>query len=228
MGNKCTRKCKFCAINKANKNEFIPLDTKEPDNIALAVKKLNLNYVVLTSVTRDDLDDGGAYHYYLTIEKIKKLKPNCKIEVLIPDFNFNIKSLELIALAKPFIINHNMETVKRLYPIVRPQANYYNSLKIIEYFSKLDFITKSGIMIGLGEGFEEIIELMKDLINAGCRILTIGQYLQPNKNLLPVEKYYTPEEFDELRSIGENLGFEKVFSGPLVRSSFHADVLGNL
>jgi lipoic acid synthetase len=224
LGKICTRSCSFCNIQKG-----IPLeiDLTEPTKIARAVKFLNLKYVVITSVTRDDLKDGGASIFAESINQIREINPVVKVEVLIPDFSGSEESLKTVLKTKPDALNHNLETVKRLYPLARYGADYNRSLGILrkakEYDKKL--ITKSGIMIGLGEKWEEIIESMQDLRKVGCDILTIGQYLSPSGDHLPIDRYYTPEEFEKLREIARRLGFLGVHSGPLVRSSYLAHQL---
>jgi len=221
LGNICTRGCKFCNIKMGTP---LPVDSDEPKRVAVAVKKLGLEYAVITSVTRDDLSDGGASVFALTIQEIRNLIVHCKIEVLIPDFLGFFESLEMVLDAKPDVLNHNLETVKRLYPQVRRGADYERSLNLLRIARNYDqnLITKSGIMLGLGETWEEIIELMSDLRNMDCDLLTIGQYLSPSREHLPVLKYYHPDEFAELKRIGERMGFLHVESGPLVRSSYQA------
>jgi len=202
----------------------LPVDEDEPIRLAEAVKELRLQYVVITSVTRDDLADGGASIFARTIREIKRSIPDCKVEVLIPDFAGSFESLKAVLEAKPDVLNHNMETVKRLYPIVRKGADYQTSLDLLSNVKKIDksIITKSGMMLGLGERWEEVIFLMNDLKNADCELLTIGQYLSPSEAHLPVTKFYHPDEFAELKLIGERIGFAHVESGPLIRSSYHA------
>ncbi|PMP76817.1 MAG: lipoyl synthase [Sulfurihydrogenibium sp.] len=221
MGDVCTRNCPYCNVNYGKPN---PLDPNEPENIATAVKKLGLKHVVITSVDRDDLSDGGASHFAEVIKKVRELNPNTTVEVLIPDFKGNLDALKIVVEANPDVINHNIETVKELYRKVRPQGNYERSLNIIKAVKKLNenIVTKSGFMVGLGETKEQIVQLLIDLKESDCEVVTIGQYLQPSKNHLPVEKYYTEEEFKEFESIGYRIGFKEVFSGILVRSSFHA------
>ncbi|MGC9005981.1 MAG: lipoyl synthase [Sulfurihydrogenibium sp.] len=221
MGDVCTRNCPYCNVNHGKPN---PLDPNEPENIATAVKKLGLKHVVITSVDRDDLPDGGASHFAEVIKKVRELNPNTTVEVLIPDFKGNLDALKIVVEANPDVINHNIETVKELYRKVRPQGNYERSLNIIKAVKKLNgnIVTKSGFMVGLGETKEQIVQLLIDLKESDCEVVTIGQYLQPSKNHLPVEKYYTEEEFKEFESIGYRIGFKEVFSGILVRSSFHA------
>jgi len=227
LGRICTRRCGFCNVERGIP---LPLDPLEPEHIAEGVKNLGLEYVVITSVTRDDLEDGGAMHFAEVIRKIKELNPDCRVEVLVPDFKGYLDRLKIVLGEKPAVLNHNLETVKRLYPIARKGANYQRSLGLLERSKEIDtsILTKSGIVIGMGEEWGEIIELMQDLSRVSCDLLTIGQYLSPSDKHLKVEKYYTPENFDELKKIGQDLGFKKVESGPLVRSSYHAkrQVLG--
>jgi len=221
LGNVCTRGCRFCDIKKGTP---LPVDSEEPKRVALAVKKLGLEYVVITSVTRDDLSDGGASLFSQTVQEIRNLVPDCKVELLIPDFLGSFESLKMVLDGKPDVLNHNLETVKRLYPQVRRGADYQRSLNLLRMAKNYDqnLITKSGIMIGLGEIWEEIIDLMRDLRNANCDLLTIGQYLSPSREHLHVLKYYHPDEFAELKSVGERMGFLHLESGPLVRSSYQA------
>lgn len=199
-------------------------DEKESERIAQAVKKMGLRYVVITSVTRDDLPDGGASHFARTIRAIRGLDPTIKVEVLIPDFKGNLSSLTRVLEESPDVLNHNIETIPRLYPKVRPQADYKRSLNFLKR-SKENYpyiLTKSGFMLGLGETREEVISLLRDLRKAECDFLTIGQYLQPRADRLPVVRYVPPEEFEEYKKIAEEMGFTSVASGPFVRSSFHA------
>jgi lipoic acid synthetase len=221
LGNICTRGCGFCDVKRGTP---LPVDNSEPKRVAIAVKKLGLSYAVITSVTRDDLPDGGASLFAQTIQEIRNLIPVCKIEVLIPDFLGSFESLKMVLDAKPDVLNHNLETVKRLYPQVRRGADYERSLNLLHIAKDYDgnLITKSGIMVGLGETWEEIVNLMGDLGNVSCDLLTIGQYLSPSKEHLSVAKYYHPDEFAELKRIGEKMGFLHVESGPLVRSSYEA------
>lgn len=222
LGNRCTRNCSFCAVKKGDP---LPLDLEEPKNVARAVKKLGLRYVVITSVTRDDVEDGGAGQFADTIREIKRLSgEETKIEVLIPDFKGSLSSLKVVVEAKPDVLNHNLETVSRLYPVVRPLANYERSLRLLKQARKLNrsIHTKSGLMVGVGEDFEEVIEAMRDLRGTGCEILTIGQYLSPSSEHLEVKEYLRPERFREYERIGRSLGFLSVVSGPFVRSSYQA------
>ncbi len=220
LGNICTRSCKFCNIEVGKPTEY---DLDEPRRVAEAVAELNLRHAVITSVTRDDLSDGGAFIFAETIRLIRELAPSCTVEVLIPDFKGDLNDLDTVLNAKPNILNHNLETVKRLQQPVRVQAQYDRSLSILEHAKKRGFVTKSGIMVGLGEQWDEIIELLHDLRAIECDILTIGQYLPPTKMHYPLDRFYTPEEFAELKNIALSLGFKHVESGPLVRSSYHAD-----
>ena len=220
MGNNCTRNCRYCNISCAKPE---PLDLEEPEHIAEAVKALNLKYAVITSVTRDDLPDGGAQHFANCIYQIRKLSPDTKIEILTPDFKGDKKSLDIIIKAHPEVFNHNIETVKDLFKTARPQGNYDTSLKVLKYVKdNSDILTKSGLMVGLGETVEQIESTLHDLHNAGCDIVTIGQYIQPSKMHLPVAKYYTPEEFKALEMIARSAGIMHYQIGPLVRSSYKA------
>lgn len=224
-GDTCTRHCGFCAVNKGKPGE---LDKDEPRHVAEAVKHLNLAHAVITSVNRDDLPDGGAAHWAETIREVRRMNPHCKIEVLIPDFNGDEAALNAVLDAQPDVLNHNTETIARLYRRVRPDANYIQTLTLLKRAArrrdeeKRGMLTKSGIMVGLGERFEEVVDLMKDLRAVSCDIMTIGQYLQPHKRRLPIERYVTPEEFAEWKRIGLELGFRHVESSPLTRSSYHA------
>ncbi|MFW5986002.1 MAG: lipoyl synthase [Halanaerobiales bacterium] len=221
MGNSCSRSCRFCAVPSGPTE---PLNPEEPKNIARAVRKMELAHVVITSVTRDDLDDGGAGHFAATVKEVRKLNPECVVEVLTPDFEKKKSALDKITAIKPDIFNHNVETVPALYDRVRPEANYERSLAVLKYIkdNSENVYIKSGLMVGLGESESEIIEVMEDLREIGCDILTIGQYLQPTKEHLPVDEYIPPAKFEEYKELGEELGFRYVASGPLVRSSFHA------
>ena len=222
LGDTCTRNCKYCNVKHGNPKT---LDSNEPKEVAESVKELGLNYVVITSVTRDDQDDGGASIFFETVNEVKKLNENCRIEVLIPDFKGKIESLKKVIDAKPDVINHNIEIVEDLFPEIRPEGNYGISLQILNNIKKIDnsIITKSGFMIGIGEIRDQILKTMSDLRNANVDFLTIGQYLQPTRNHIEIKKYYTPEEFHELKKIGLEMGFLHVESGPLVRSSYHAE-----
>jgi len=221
LGKICTRNCGFCAVEHG-----VPAqpDEAEPEKVAQAVKKMGLQYVVITSVTRDDLSDGGASLFAKTTQAIRAFDSTIKIEVLIPDFRGDSSALEVVLEERPDVLNHNIETVSRLYPEVRPQANYRTSLHLLKRSKEnhQNVLTKSGFMLGLGENREEGLELLRDLRNAGCDFLTIGQYLQPRPDRLPVVRFIPPEEFEEYKTIGEDMGFKAVASGPFVRSSFHA------
>jgi lipoic acid synthetase len=224
-GDICTRHCGFCAVGKGAPGL---LDADEPRHVAEAVRHLNLAHTVITSVNRDDLPDGGANHWAETIRQVRALNPECKVEVLIPDFNGDEAALNAVLDARPDVLNHNTETIARLYRRVRPDADYRQSLTLLQRAAlrrdseKRGMLTKSGIMVGLGEEFDEVVELMKDLRAVSCDIMTIGQYLQPYEKRLPVERYVTPEEFERWREIGMDLGFHHVQSSPLTRSSYHA------
>ena len=222
LGKVCTRNCTFCTVTKGKTEEP---DPAEPENIALAVKELGLRHVVVTSVTRDDLPDGGSNHFVEIITRIRKISPNVIIEVLIPDFQGNETALRNVINASPDIINHNMETVRSLYNEVRPQADYDQSLELLSRVKSIDpsIITKSGIMLGLGEQADEVFHLLKDLKDVGCQLLTIGQYLAPSEDHHEVVEYIRPEVFDEYKKLGEKLGFLSVASAPLVRSSYNAE-----
>jgi len=254
LGNICTRNCGFCAVEHGDP---VPADEKEAEKVAQAVEKMGLRYVVVTSVTRDDLPDGGASHYAKTIQAIREVDGSAKVEVLIPDFQGDPSSLAMVLDASPDVLNHNIETVPRLYSKVRPQADYERSLRLLKrskeynlhlftpleimprcsaaglgfriipagFNAPLEFLTgftKSGFMLGLGEMREEVLDLMENLRQVKCDFLTIGQYLQPRPDRLPVVRFIPPEEFEEYKRIGEEMGFKAVASGPFVRSSFHA------
>jgi lipoyl synthase len=223
MGPACTRACPYCDIDFEKKPK--PLDPNEPLNLAEAVRRLNLNHVVITSVNRDDLEDGGASQFVKCIEEIRKISPKTTIEVLIPDLCGNWNALEVILQAKPDVLNHNTETVPRLYKRTRPQGNYQRSLELLQKTREIlpSIYTKSGIMVGLGETDEEVRQVMEDLRAVDCDILTIGQYLQPSAKHLGVETFITPDQFDSWRIFGESLGFLQVVSSPLTRSSYHAE-----
>ena len=218
LGDTCTRNCRFCNINSGHPCEP---DPNEPLHVAQAVKELGLSYAVITSVTRDDLPDGGADHFAQTIKEIKKLSPNTKVEVLIPDFKGDLKALDIVLNATPDVLNHNTETISRLYKTVRPQAIYERSLEVLKY-SKTKTLTKTGIMVGLGETTDDMKNLFSDLNSINLDILTIGQYIRPSKNHIEVAKYYSPKEFEELKTLAQNEGIKIVISSPLVRSSFKA------
>lgn len=224
LGEVCTRACRFCAVKAGLPNE---LDIAEPHNVALAVQELNLRYVVITSVARDDLQDEGAAQFAQTIAAIRKLMPQTKIEILTPDFSNKLENLKIVIDAKPEVVSHNLETVRRLSPKVRPQADYDRSLAVLRNFKTLDptIFSKSSIMLGLGETEAEIVQALKDLRSVECDILTIGQYLAPTqlKRHLPVVDFIAPAKFKEFEKIGYELGFKHVMSGPLVRSSYIAE-----
>lgn len=220
MGNNCTRNCRYCNISCAKPE---PLDLNEPKHVAEAVKDLGLKYSVITSVTRDDLPDGGAKHFADCIYEIRKISPEVKIEILTPDFKGNKNSLDTIIKSHPDVFNHNIETVRAVFKTARPQGNYDCSLEVLKYVKETSNIfTKSGLMIGLGETFEQIEETLIDLKNVGCDIVTIGQYIQPSKEHLEVSKYYTPEEYEQLKALAEKIGIKHHQIGPLVRSSYRA------
>lgn len=220
MGNSCTRNCRFCNIS-CSKPEA--LNKNEPQKVADAVQKLGLNYVVITSVTRDDLPDGGAEHFANVIKEIRKLTPNVKIEVLTPDFKGVNSSIDTVIKANPNVFNHNIETVPTLYKIARPQASYQRSLSFLEYIKdNSNILTKTGLMVGLGETKEELIQVFEDLVRIKCDIVTIGQYIAPTKEHLEVKKYYEPNEYDELSTIAKKIGIKHTFFSPLTRSSYKA------
>ena len=221
LGDTCTRHCTFCGVRKGDRQDP---DPQEPQHIIDAISTLKLGYVVVTSVTRDDLPDGGAAHFARTIKAIHDYNRAIAVEVLIPDFGGSRSALETVLSVRPAVLNHNLETVPRLYPEVRPQAEYRRSLEVLSRGRLLDdnLLTKSGIMLGLGESQQEVIELMTDLREVGCDVLTIGQYLPPSRRHHELARYVSPEEFIEYQDIGKDMGFRSVFSGPLVRSSFHA------
>lgn len=220
MGSVCTRNCRYCNISCQRPE---PLDENEPLHVAQAVKDLGLKYAVITSVTRDDLPDGGANHFAKCINEIRKISPNTKIEILTPDFKANEESLNTIIKAHPDVFNHNIETARDIFKTARPQGNYDTSLRVLKYVKEnSDIKTKSGFMIGLGEDIEQIKQTITDLYSVNCDILTIGQYIQPSKEHLPVAKYYNPEEYEELKDIAKNIGIKYFQIGPLVRSSYNA------
>jgi lipoic acid synthetase len=223
MGDTCTRSCGFCDIKTGMPQ---PMDWLEPLRVAQAVKQMNLRHVVITSVNRDERPDGGAPIFAMVIRRIREIHSGCSIEVLIPDFKGNPDALKIVIDAQPEILNHNVETVPRLFKKVQPQDNYEWAMTTLRNAKAMDplVLTKSGIMLGLGESFDEVVEVMRDLASLHVDILTLGQYLQPSRLHLPIDRYYTPEEFDELKRIGlEELGFKWVEAGPLVRSSYRAD-----
>lgn len=222
MGDVCTRACRFCAVRGGTSS---PLDGSEPERVAQAAKELGLRHVVVTSVTRDDLDDGGAAHFAAVIASLRRLIPQASVEVLVPDFKGNMESVRTVVDARPDVFNHNVETVPSLYETVRPGADYGVSLDVLRAAKRLargDILTKSGLMIGLGERREEIEAVMRDLCEAGCDVLTIGQYLSPSREHLAVVEFIEPEVFDTYREVGLAMGFKAVASGPFVRSSYNA------
>jgi len=224
MGDICTRRCPFCDVAHGRPES---LDAQEPENLATTIQEMGLRYVVITSVDRDDLRDGGAGHFVACIERARELSPNLKIEVLVPDFRGRMDiALDIFRQAPPDVFNHNLETVPRLYREARPGADYQWSLDLLKRFKEEhpDVPTKSGLMLGLGEELSEVYEVMQDLRDHGCDMLTLGQYLQPTRHHLPVKRFVTPEEFDELAVQAKEMGFSQVASGPLVRSSYHADL----
>jgi lipoic acid synthetase len=220
LGDVCTRACRFCAVVSGS---TVALDLNEPKRVADAAHSLGLKYAVVTSVTRDDLPDGGAAIFATTIREIRARISDCKVEVLIPDFAGDDEALRVVCDAAPDVLNHNIETIHRLYPAVRPQAEYSRSLQLLARAKSLGLLTKSGLMVGLGEAHNEVINTMRDLREVGCDLLTIGQYLQPTPACIPVVEFIHPEVFAEYRAIGLELGFHHVESGPLVRSSYHAE-----
>ena len=221
LGNICTRRCTFCAVEKGHP---LPVDEAEPRHLLEAAEKLDLSYIVITSVTRDDLADGGASQFAKVINLLRENRSGAIVEVLIPDFRGSAEALKLVVEARPQVINHNVETVPRLYPKVRPGADYSRSLELLFMVKNLNpgVITKSGLMLGLGETREEVVEVMKDLREANCGLLTLGQYLQPSARHHPVIRFVPPEEFTRYRDIGREMGFIDVAAAPLVRSSFKA------
>jgi lipoic acid synthetase len=224
MGDICTRRCPFCDVAHGTP---LPLDPEEPRRLAAAVKELGLSHLVITSVDRDDLRDGGAGHYAAVIRAIREMLPTCRVETLVPDFRGRLDmALQQLRNCPPDIFNHNLETVPRLYRQVRPGADYDWSLQLIKRFGEQhpDVPTKSGLMLGLGETLEEVRAVMQDLRSHNCNMLTLGQYLQPSREHLPVQRFVTPREFTQLRETGEAMGFSSVASAPMVRSSYHADL----
>jgi lipoic acid synthetase len=212
MGNNCTRSCRYCNVSHNKPN---PLDPDEPKRLAKIIKDLKLKYAVITSVTRDDLPDYGAEHFFQSITEIKKI---CRVEALVPDFNGNLGCVKKVLSADPYVFNHNIEVVKELFPKVRPQGDYQTSLKVLKVAKR--HTTKSGFMVGLGENYTQIRKTLIDLKNAGVNIVTIGQYLQPRKDLEEVHKFYTPKEFKKIETMARKIGFKKIFCGPLIRSSY--------
>lgn len=221
LGDRCTRNCSFCAVRH---DSPLPPDEGEPERVAMAVEGLGLRYVVITSVTRDDLSYGGAFHFAKTICSIRDKMPNTRVEVLIPDFQGSEWALKVVMEAKPDVINHNIETVPRLYPEVRPQADYRRSLQLLKRCGEIDrrIVTKSGLMLGLGENPDEVLKVLKELLELGCQLLTLGQYLSPSSGHHQVIRFVPPEEFVQWGEIASRMGFIAVASGPFVRSSFKA------
>ena len=224
MGNVCTRNCRYCNIGTARPE---PLDIEEPKHVAEAIRDLELKWAVITSVTRDDLEDGGAEHFARCLEEIRNLTPDVQVEILTPDFKGKQESLDIIIKANPTVFNHNIETTRNVFKTARPQGNYDVSLEVLKYVKENSSIkTKSGLMVGLGESFDDIRNTLQDLRSVGCDILTIGQYIQPSKQHLEVSKFYTLEEFEELKTIAKEVGFKNFQIGPLVRSSYKAAEIG--
>lgn len=224
MGDICTRRCPFCDVGHGRPN---PLDEKEPEHLAETIKAMSLSYVVITSVDRDDLRDGGAAHFVECIEKTRQLNPETEVEILVPDFRGRMDlALDIMTAAPPDVFNHNLETIPRLYKQCRPGSDYQWSLDLLKRFKEKHpaVKTKSGLMLGLGEELDEVVEVMKDMRVHNVEMLTLGQYLQPSKHHLAVQRYVAPDEFDMLYKVGQELGFKHVASGPMVRSSYHADL----
>ncbi len=221
MGDICTRNCAYCAIAHGTPD---PLDPEEPRHLAMAVAEMRMRHIVVTSVDRDDLPNGGAEHFAAVVAETRRLSPGTSIELLIPDFKGSEAALRIVVEAKPDILNHNLETVPRLYRIARPGGRYERALELLARARRMDpaMLTKSGIMVGMGEEWDEVVTAMRDLREVGTDILTIGQYLRPSKTHLPVARFYTPDEFAQLKALGDELGYRHVESGPLVRSSYHA------
>ena len=232
LGERCTRSCGFCAVPKGPKGRMQALDPAEPENVARMASAMNLQYVVITSVNRDDLADGGSCHFADTVRAVRSALPEARVEVLTPDFRGDLAAVARVLEAGPHVFNHNMETVPRLYRKVRPQADYQQSLRVLRFAHSgagasacQPILTKSGFMVGLGETEEEVHALLRDLHAAGTSIATIGQYLQPTRRNLPVVAYIEPRQFERYRDFGLALGFQMVFSGPLVRSSYMAEMV---
>lgn len=220
LGDICTRNCGYCAVKTGRPG---PPETNEPERVAMAAKEMGLEYAVITSVDRDDLDDGGASIFAMIVAEIRRVSPQTKVELLIPDLKGSFDALKVVAESRPDILGHNLETVPRLYRAIKPQASYEISIAIIKKAGVLDVTTKSGLILGMGEEMDEVREVMGHLIEAGCKILTLGQYLRPSKTHLPVARYYNPDDFLVLKEEGRLMGFEHVEAGPLVRSSYHAE-----
>lgn len=224
MGNVCTRNCRYCNIGTARPE---PLDLEEPKHVAEAIRDLGLKWAVITSVTRDDLEDGGAEHFANCLTEIRELTPDVQVEILTPDFKGKKEALDIIINAAPTVFNHNIETTRNVFKTARPQGNYELSLEVLKYIKENSSIkTKSGLMVGLGESFDDIRKTLEDLRSVGCDILTIGQYIQPSKQHLEVSKFYTLEEFEELKTLAKEVGFKNFQIGPLVRSSYKASEIG--
>ena len=231
LGDRCTRGCGFCSVQKLNPNKHdTGLDAAEPANVARMALELKLKYVVITSVNRDDLADGGSHHFAETVREVRRALPHARVEVLTPDFCGDLDAVARVLAAGPHVFNHNMETVPRLYARVRPQAGYRQSLDVLHFArdtAARDVLVKSGFMVGLGETADEVRALLADLHRSGTDVATIGQYLQPSRRNLPVVEFIEPARFDEYRDYGLSLGFKMVFSGPLVRSSYMADMVSD-
>jgi lipoic acid synthetase len=229
LGDRCTRGCGFCSVQKLNPNKHdVQLDPAEPANVARMAREMNLKYVVITSVNRDDLVDGGSHHFAKTVREVRRALPAARVEVLTPDFRGDLEAVRRLLDAGPHVFNHNMETVPRLYARVRPQADYRQSLDVLRFAREVapaDVLVKSGFMVGLGERPDEVHALLRDLHESGTDVATIGQYLQPTRRNLPVAEFVTPAQFDAYRDHGLALGFKMVFSGPLVRSSYMAELV---
>jgi lipoic acid synthetase len=221
LGDTCTRSCGFCAVKTGRPDKG--LDWDEPYRVAEAVRSMGIRHAVITSVNRDEREDGGAPIFAETLRQIHREVPGCTVEVLIPDFKGSEAALDLVLAAKPDILNHNVETVPRLYRKVRPQANYRQSLEVLDRAKRKGFVTKTGLMLGIGERVEEVLDVMRDAVGVGVDVLTLGQYLQPTKEHLPVDRFVHPDEFRMLKEEGLKMGFRYVESGPLVRSSYHAE-----
>ncbi len=223
LGDICTRRCHYCAVTTGRPQG---LDLLEPARLAETVRKMDLRYCVITSVNRDDLADGGAFLFAACINRIREVAPECKVEVLIPDFGGSREALARVTDARPDVLNHNIESTKRIFPRVRPKGDYRRSLDLLAVAKELDSsaVTKSGIIVGMGESVAEVVETMEDLRQVDCDLLTIGQYLRPSSKHIAIDRFYHPSEFADLARIGDELGFKHVASGPLVRSSYHADI----
>ncbi len=220
LGDICTRRCHYCSVKTGRPSA---IDMSEPQRIAEAIKTLNLRHAVITSVNRDDLADGGAEVFAETLRQIHLFTPNCTVEILIPDFQGQQQDVSTVINEKPDILNHNIETVPRLFPSIRPQGKYARSLKVLQWAQEMGARTKSGLIVGLGETDKEVLQVIQDLRSVGCKMLTLGQYLRPTLEHAPVERYYTPEEFEQFKEAALALGFAHVESGPMVRSSYHAE-----